>query len=120
MRYALTAVMAAASLISIAHAQPPGASAQGATPSSAIAATIAKDMDGLMTLYRDLHANPELSEQESATAAKLARRLKAMKFAVTEKVGGTGMVAVLKNGHGPVLLVRPHMDGLSATEQPAR
>src|SRR3546814_10730226 len=97
MRYALTAVMAAASLISIAHAQPPGASAQGATPSSAIAATIAKDMDGLMTLYRDLHANPELSEQESATAAKLARRLKAMKFAVTEKVGGTGVVAVLKD-----------------------
>src|SRR3546814_12113445 len=93
MRYALTAVMAAASLISIAHAQPPGASAQGATPSSAIAATIAKDMDGLMTLYRDLHANPELSEQASATAAQPARRLEAMKFAVTEPVGGTGEVA---------------------------
>ncbi|QDC37828.1 amidohydrolase [Sphingobium fuliginis] len=120
MRHALTVVMAAASLISIAHAQPPGAPVNGATPATppnAIAATIAKDMDGLMTLYRDLHANPELSEQESATAAKLARRLKAMKFTVTEKVGGTGVVAVLKNGSGPVLLIRADMDGLPVTEQ---
>ncbi|GFZ80067.1 MULTISPECIES: amidohydrolase [Sphingobium] len=120
MRHALTAVMAAASLISIAHAQSPGAPVNGATPATpanAIAATIAKDMDGLMTLYRDLHANPELSEQESATAAKLARRLKAMKFTVTEKVGGTGVVAVLKNGSGPVLLIRADMDGLPVTEQ---
>src|SRR3546814_11582496 len=74
-------------------------------------------MDGMRTLYRDLHAKPELSEQESATAAKLARRLKAMKFAVTEKVGGTGVVAVLKNGSGPVLLIRADMDGLPVTEQ---
>jgi len=117
MRHALTAIMAAASLISIAHAQPPGAPAEVATPPNVIAATIAKDMDGLMTLYRDLHANPELSEQESATAAKLARRLKAMKFAVTEKVGGTGVVAVLKNGSGPVLLIRADMDALPVTEQ---
>ena len=117
MRHALTAIMAAASLISMAHAQPPGAPAEVATPPNVIAATIAKDMDGLMTLYRDLHANPELSEQESATAAKLARRLKAMKFAVTEKVGGTGVVAVLKNGSGPVLLIRADMDALPVTEQ---
>ncbi|KEQ52363.1 amidohydrolase [Sphingobium chlorophenolicum] len=113
MRHALTAVMAAASFTSIAHAQ----TGAGAAPPNAIAATIAQDMDGLMTLYRDLHANPELSEQEASTAAKLARRLKAMKFDVTEKVGGTGVVAVLKNGSGPVLLIRADMDGLPVTEQ---
>ncbi|WP_313808841.1 amidohydrolase [Sphingobium sp.] len=115
MRHALTAIMAAASLMSIAHAQT--GPAPYATASNEIATTIAGDMDGLMTLYRDLHANPELSEQETATAAKLARRLRAMKFAVTEKVGGTGVVAVLKNGSGPVLLIRADMDALPVTEQ---
>lgn len=118
MRHALTAIMAAASLSSIAMAQPdPAAPSTPAASPNEIAATIAKDMTGLMSLYRDLHANPELSEQESATAAKLARRLKAMKFDVTEKVGGTGVVAVLKNGSGPVLLIRADMDALPVTEQ---
>jgi len=118
MRHALTAIMAAASLTSIAHAQTDARAPVAAPPPpNAIATTIARDMDGLMTLYRDLHANPELSEQETATAAKLARRLKAMKFDVTEKVGGTGVVAVMKNGSGPVLLIRADMDGLPVTEQ---
>ncbi|UZW55323.1 amidohydrolase [Sphingobium sp. JS3065] len=123
MRHALTAIMAAASLTSIADAQTNHAQTDAATPVAAappanvIATTIANDMEGLMALYRDLHANPELSEQESSTAAKLARRLKAMKFDVTEKVGGTGVVAVLKNGSGPVLLIRADMDGLPVTEQ---
>jgi amidohydrolase len=120
MRHALTAILAAASLSSIAAAQTEPAipaPAPTAAPQSAIGATIARDMDGLMTLYRDLHANPELSEQEVNTAAKLAKRLKAMKFDVTEKVGGTGVVAVMKNGSGPVLLIRADMDGLPVVEQ---
>ena len=70
-----------------------------------------------MALYRDLHANPELSEQEVNTAAKLAKRLKALKFDVTDKVGGTGVVAVMKNGSGPVLLIRADMDALPVVEQ---
>jgi hippurate hydrolase len=119
MRHALTAVLAAASLSSIAMAQEPPAPppAPIATPPSDLGGTIAKDMDGLMTLYRDLHANPELSLQEVNTAAKLARRLKALKFDVTEKVGGTGVVAVMKNGSGPTLLIRADMDGLPVVEQ---
>lgn len=120
MRHALTAILAAASLSSIATAQTEPtvpAPAPAAAPQSAIGATIARDMDGLMTLYRDLHANPELSEQEVNTAAKLTKRLKAMKFDVTEKVGGTGVVAVMKNGSGPVLLIRADMDGLPVVEQ---
>jgi hippurate hydrolase len=51
------------------------------------------------------------------TAAKLANRLKALKFDVTEKVGGTGVVAVMKNGSGPTLLIRADMDGLPVVEQ---
>ncbi|MDI1295943.1 MAG: amidohydrolase, partial [bacterium] len=118
MRHALTAIVAAASFTSIATAQTaPTPAPAPVAPPSAIGSAIAKDMDGLMTLYRDLHANPELSEKEVNTAAKLAKRLKAMKFDVTEKVGGTGVVAVLKNGSGPVLLIRADMDGLPVVEQ---
>ncbi len=120
MRHVLPAVLAAVSLSSIASAQtaPPSAPATPPAPrQSEIGAAVAGDMDGLMTLYRDLHSNPELSGQEVNTAAKLARRLKAMKFDVTEKVGGTGVVAVMKNGSGPVLLIRADMDALPVTEQ---
>ncbi|MFP5431776.1 MAG: amidohydrolase, partial [Alphaproteobacteria bacterium] len=94
MRHALTAIMAAVSFSSIATAQTADTPVAAAPPvQSEIGAAIAKDMDGLMALYRDLHANPELSEKEVNTAAKLAKRLKAMKYDVTEKVGGTGVVA---------------------------
>ncbi|WP_188063539.1 amidohydrolase [Sphingobium sp. KCTC 72723] len=118
MRHALSVLLAAASFTSTALAQTAPETPPAAAPAqSAIGAAIAKDMDGLMALYRDLHANPELSEQEVNTAAKLAKRLKAMKFDVTEKVGGTGVVAVMKNGSGPVLLIRADMDGLPVVEQ---
>ena len=120
MRHMLTAVLAAVSLSSIASAQTPPSPAAPPAPAprqSEIGAAIAGDMDDLMTLYRDLHANPELSGQESETGVKLANRLKTMKFDVTEKVGGTGVVAVMKNGSGPVLLIRADMDGLPVTEQ---
>lgn len=112
MRHLFMTMLATASLSSIAAAQ-----TAPAQQTSEIGATIAADMDGLMALYRDLHANPELSGQETATATKLARRLKAMKFDVTEKVGGTGVVAVMKNGSGPVLMIRADMDALPVTEQ---
>lgn len=82
-----------------------------------IASTIKADTPAMMTLYRDLHANPELSGQEVRTAAKLAEQAKALGFTVTDKVGGTGVVAVMKNGNGPVLLIRADMDGLPVVEQ---
>lgn len=75
------------------------------------------DMPGLMTLYRALHAAPELSGQEVHTAARLAEIARAAGFSVTEHVGGTGVVAVLHNGPGPVLLIRADMDGLPVTEE---
>src|SRR5688500_10678503 len=90
-------------------------------PSSAIAATLSDaikaDMPSLMALYRDLHANPELSMQEARTPAKLAPEFKKLGFTVTDKVGKTGVVAVMKNGSGPVLMLRADMDGLPVIEQ---
>ena len=78
---------------------------------------IRADMPSLIALYRDLHANPELSMQEVRTPAKLAAEVKKLGFQVTEKVGQTGVVAVMKNGPGPVLMIRADMDALPVEEQ---
>ncbi len=78
---------------------------------------IAEDMPDLMELYRDLHANPELSFQEVETAAKLAKRARALGFEVTEQVGKTGVVAVMRNGDGPTVMLRADMDGLPLVEK---
>ena len=91
--------------------------ASTAAPAATLSNAIRADMPQLMTLYRDLHANPELSMQESRTPAKLAPELKKLGFEVTEKVGKTGVVAVMKNGPGPVLMIRADMDGLPVVEQ---
>nr|WP_232223486.1 amidohydrolase [Sphingorhabdus lutea] len=82
-----------------------------------VKAAVAKDMPLLMEVYRDLHANPELSFQEVRTAAKLAAEARKLGFDVTEKVGQTGVVAVMKNGDGPVVMLRADMDGLPVIEQ---
>ena len=78
---------------------------------------IRADLPQLMPLYRDLHANPELSMQEVRTPAKLAPEMRKLGFAVTEHVGKTGVVSVLKNGPGPVLMIRADMDALPIKEQ---
>ncbi|MEO9943675.1 amidohydrolase [Paraglaciecola sp.] len=78
---------------------------------------IESQLPQLMDLYADLHAHPELSGFEVKTAAKLAKRAQALGFEVTENVGGTGVVAVYKNGPGPVVMIRADMDGLPVIEQ---
>lgn len=78
---------------------------------------VEKELPSLVALYQELHASPELSNQEVRTAARLAGEVRKLGFEVTEGVGGTGVVAVLKNGRGPVLLVRTDMDGLPVDEQ---
>ena len=100
-------------LASAAAAAMFAAPAGAATLSDAIRA----DMPQLMTLYRDLHANPELSMQEVRTPAKLAVEARKLGFQVTEKVGKNGVVAVMKNGPGPVLLLRADIDALPVKEQ---
>src|SRR6516225_1305558 len=69
------------------------------------------------SLYLDLHRSPELALQQQQTAAKLADRAKAMGYDVTTGVGGTGVVAILRNGTGPTVLLRTDMDGLPIEEK---
>lgn len=71
----------------------------------------------LDALYIDLHQNPELSLREEKTAKKMADRLRAAGFDVTEGVGGLGVVGVLRNGKGPTVLLRTDMDALPVLEQ---
>jgi len=70
----------------------------------------------LIALYTDLHANPELAFAEKRSAAIMAAEARAAGFTVTEKIGKTGVVAMLVNGPGPVLLIRADMDGLPVPE----
>jgi amidohydrolase len=69
------------------------------------------------TLYLDLHQTPELSSHETLTAAKLAGKLRDLGYTVTEHVGGTGVVAIMKNGAGPTVMLRTELDGLPVEEK---
>ena len=72
----------------------------------------------LASLFDWFHRNPELSFRETATAARMAKELRAIPgMTVTEKVGGTGVVGVMRNGAGPVIMVRADMDGLPVKEE---
>lgn len=69
-------------------------------------------------LYKDLHAHPELGFAEVETARKLAREMRALGFEVTEGVGKTtGLVAILRNGTGPTVMVRTELDALPMEEK---
>ena len=68
-------------------------------------------------MYVDLHQNPELSAHETQTASKLATRLRELGYEVTEKVGGTGVVAIMKNGAGPTVMLRTELDALPVEEK---
>jgi hippurate hydrolase len=101
-------------------ADPPKPAADTAWVKPALALVDAKvdaELKNLLELYTHFHTNPELSLQEVKSAARLAEELRALGFTVTEKVGGTGVVGVLKNGPGPTVLVRADMDALPVTEQ---
>lgn len=101
--------LASLSLIALAMAAPARA--------ESVSERIQADMPGLMAMYRDLHANPELSFQEVRSARILADAARTAGFEVTERVGKTGVVAVLRNGPGPTVLIRADMDALPVTEQ---
>ncbi len=90
--------------------------AQKAAPNPALAPLDALYPD-LEKFYVDLHQNPELSYHEEKTAAKLAERLRALGYEVATGVGRTGVVAVMKNGAGPTVLVRADMDALPVEEK---
>jgi len=75
------------------------------------------DYKYLESLYYHLHKNPELSFHEKNTSTRLAKELRKAGFDVTVNVGGYGLVGVIKNGPGPVLMIRADMDGLPVEEK---
>lgn len=92
-------------------ADPPG------VPVAAIDARIDAELPDLTALYTHLHTHPELSLQEEQSAARMAAELRKLGFEVSTKVGGHGVVGVLKNGDGPTVLYRADMDALPVTER---
>jgi amidohydrolase len=92
-------------------------SAANAAHREQVTRKVAEEYPSLEVIYRDLHAHPELSFMESRTAALVAGELRSLGFAVTEKVGNTGVVGVLTNGAGPTVLIRADMDGLPIKEE---
>jgi len=84
-------------------------------------AVTSKEVEGVYpdahALYLDLHQNPELSSHETQTATKLAARLRDLGYDVSEHVGGTGVVAILKNGPGPTVMLRTELDALPVEEK---
>lgn len=94
-----------------------GAMAGPAAQKAAIDAVIDRAWPDLDALYLDLHSHPELGFQENRTATLLAVRLRKLGLTVTEHVGKTGVVAVLRNGEGPTVLLRTELDGLPMEEK---
>lgn len=86
-------------------------------PAQDVAPLVAGELPSLVRFYKELHANPELSLHEGETARRIAGELRQAGCTVTEKVGGHGVVGVLANGTGPVLLVRTDLDALPVREQ---
>ncbi|HUP61645.1 MAG TPA: amidohydrolase [Thermoanaerobaculia bacterium] len=86
---------------------------------------VQREIPTLLETYKTLHASPELSMQEAKTSAFVAKRLRELGYEVTERVGKYkdpaatcyGVVALLRNGNGPTVLVRSDMDGLPVSEQ---
>ena len=82
-----------------------------------IRTTIDKIYPELSILYKDLHKHPEIAFEEYRTAGVLSEKMKSLGFEVVEGIGKTGIVAILRNGDGPTILVRTDMDALPMQEK---
>jgi len=89
-------------------------SASAADPALAPLDSIYPDLEKLSI---DIHQNPELSQREEKTAAKLAERLRALGFQVTDHVSGFGVLGILENGQGPTVMLRADLDALPVEEK---
>jgi len=79
-------------------------------------AAIDADTPRLTAMFKDIHQNPEVGFMETRTAAIVAKELKALGFTVTTGIGGTGVVGVLRNGDGPVVMYRADDDKKGSIE----
>jgi amidohydrolase len=104
--------MIAASLVALAVQAP--ARAQDRALHEAVAADYRAN---LAALFDHFHQNPELSGREVNTSARMAQELRALGYDVTTGVGGTGVVAILRNGAGPTVMLRADMDALPLEER---
>ena len=84
--------------------------------SAAVLASVVELLPGLESIYKDVHAHPELSMQETRTAAIAADHLRAAGYEVTSGVGKTGVVGLLRNGEGATVMLRADMDALPVQE----
>ncbi len=82
-----------------------------------LAAGVATDYPRLEALFKHFHANPELSMQESRTSERIAAELEAEGYEVTRGIAKTGVVGILRNGEGPVVMIRADMDALPVQEK---
>ncbi|WP_040830288.1 amidohydrolase [Nocardia jiangxiensis] len=87
------------------------------TSSATVLGGLEKIRDWVEDFYRDLHRHPELGFQEHRTAGKAAGALHEAGYTVTEGIGGTGVIGVLRNGEGPTVMLRADMDALPVTER---
>ncbi|WP_394304593.1 amidohydrolase [Pseudomonas danubii] len=81
-----------------------------------VSTTLDTDTLRLTAIFKDLHQHPEIAFMETRTAAIVAKELKSLGFTVTEGIGKTGVVAILKNGPGPTVWFRADMDSNSVRE----
>jgi hippurate hydrolase len=101
-------------LASLARAQGTDVSTR---PGGDIDTLIARSYPSLDALYKDIHAHPELAFDEVNTAQKLAAAMHELGFEVTEGIAKTGLVAMLRNGAGPTVMVRTELDALPMEEK---
>jgi hippurate hydrolase len=111
MRKFLPALAVLLAMGSTAHAR------DVAADKAAIDAGLDRGYAHLDALYKDIHQHPELGMQEVRTAAILAKEMRGLGFEVTEHFGGTGIVAIYKNGPGPLVMVRTELDALPMEEK---
>jgi amidohydrolase len=88
-----------------------------AASAQSIDSIVDRELPSLVETYKAFHETPELSLHEEKTSATLASKLRELGYTVTEHVGGYGVVAIMKNGDGPAVLVRTDMDALPVQEQ---
>jgi amidohydrolase len=113
--------LAAVAILSVTmtatRAQAPAAPPSAAKLNVEVTGLVAAMYPGLEAIYKDLHGHPEIAFEEVRTAGKLAAEMRALGFDVTERIGKTGVVAILKNGAGPTVMVRTELDGLPMEEK---
>ncbi len=119
MKYSTCAILSFLCFVGVAYSQddsPKGEPTLSPTQSS-VDTWLNQNLAALQADYVWLHSHPELSFEERETSRKIAGWLRDAGYEVTTDVGGHGVVAVLKNGDGPTLMVRSDLDGLPVSEQ---